>query len=137
MATAVRVAPRAQHEVRALLMRMGDVLSPDELERLCQRIYIRGELWRPLLDDGCDRVCACLYLDSSIGVYLASWSPRDGTELHEHEGTAGAVVVAKGTNREERPGREGGEEALELRAGSSFQFEDGEPHRIENVSGLP
>lgn len=137
MATAVRIAPRAQHEVRALLMRMGEMLSPEELERLCQRIYIRGELWRPLLAGTDERVCACLYLDTSVGVYLASWSPGDSTEMHDHEGTSGAFVVAQGTICEERPGREGGDEVLEMRAGASDQFEDSDSHRIENASDLP
>ena len=137
MATAVRIAPRAQHEVRALLMRTGDRLGPNELERLSQRIYIRGELWRPLLEGSTsDRVCACLYLDSSVGVYLASWCPGDGTDMHDHAGTSGAVVVAQGTIREERPGREDADEVIELRAGASFQFEDSDSHRIENASGL-
>ena len=107
MATAERIDPRAQHEVRALLTRVGDTLSPDELERLCQRIYIRGELWRPLLNLGKDRVCEALYLDSCVGVYLISWSPGDETQLHDHEGRSGAAVVAQGTIREERPGPEG------------------------------
>ena len=137
MTTAVRTAPRAQHEVRALLMRLGDTLAPTELERLCQRIYIRAELWRPLLEVGEDRVCACLYLDSSVGVYLASWSPGDGTQMHDHEGTSGAVVVARGSICEARPGRDGQEEVLSLRAGSSVHFEASEAHRIENCSDLP
>ena len=137
MATAVRIAPRAQHEVRALLMRMGNTLSPAELERLCQRVYIRGELWRPLLAGPSDRVCACLYLDTSVGVYLASWAPGDGTPMHDHEGTDGAVVVAQGTICEERPGREGGDDVQQLRAGMSFQFEDIDTHRLLNNSDLP
>ncbi len=133
MATAQRIEPRAQHEVRALLTRVGDTLTPAELERLCQRIYIRGELWRPLLNLGKERVCECLYLDTCVGVYLISWSPGDDTELHDH-GSAGGVVVAKGTIREQRPGRE--DETLELRAGSSFCFSDSEAHRIQNTSEL-
>jgi mannose-6-phosphate isomerase-like protein (cupin superfamily) len=136
VATAERIEPRAQHEVRALLMRMGEMLAPDELERLSQRIYIRGELWRPLLNVNAERVCACLYRDTSVSVYLRTWCPDDDSGTHGHEGTSGAVVVAQGTIREERMTDEGGE-ALELRAGSSFQFEDSEPHRIANANGLP
>lgn len=135
MATAQRIEPRAQHEVRALLTRLGDTLTPEELERLCQRVYIRGELWRPLLNLGRQQVCECLYLDTCVGVYLISWSPGDDTGLHDHVGNSGAVVVAQGTIREQRPGRE--DEVTDLRAGASFHFNDAEPHRIENAGFLP
>ena len=112
---------------------MGDTLTPAELERLCQRVYIRGELWRPLLNLGKERVCESLYLDTCVGVHLISWSAGDSTETHDHEGS-GAVVVAQGTIREERPGRD--DSVLELRAGSSVHFADSEAHRIENPSTL-
>ena len=135
--TAERIEPRAQHEVRALLTRVGDTLTPAELERLCQRVYIRGELWRPLLNLGKDRVCECLYLDTCVGVYLISWAPGDDTKLHDHEGRSGAAVVAQGTIREERPGPEGSGGPAELRAGASFHLEGFETHRIENASDLP
>ena len=117
-------------------MRMGDMLAPDELERLCQRIYIRGELWRPLLDVDAERVCACLYLDTSVGVYLTTWCPGDDTGMHGHAATNAAMVVARGTIREERTTRDGGE-VLERAAGASFQFQDSEPHRIQNASDRP
>ena len=133
---AERIEPRAQHEVRALLTRVGDTLTPAELERLCQRIYIRGELWRPLLNLGEDHVCEVLYLDTCVGVYLISWSPGDDTGLHDHAGSSGGVVVAQGTIHEERPGRENADELIDRRAGSSFHFGDSEPHRIENASDL-
>ena len=141
MATAAltpeRIDPRAQHEVRALLTRMGDTLSATELERLCQRVYIRGELWRPLLNLGKERVCECLYLDTCVGVYLISWAPGDDTETHNHSGSDGAVVVAQGTIRAELPDREDSDDLAELRPGTSFCFEDSEPHRIQNAGDLP
>ena len=135
MTTAERIEPRAQHEVRALLTRMGDTLTPEELERLCQRVYIRGELWRPLLNLGKDRVCEALYLDTCVGVYLISWCPGDNTGIHDHEGSSGGVVVAQGTIREERPGRD--DEVIDMRAGTSFHFSESEPHSIANASDLP
>ena len=125
--------PRAQHEVRALLTRLGDTLSAPELERLCQRIYIRGELWRPLLNLGKDRVCECLYLDSCVGVYLISWAPGDDTGTHDHKGSSGAVVVAQGTVLAEHERNEG---IAGLRAGASFHFADSEPHCIANGGDL-
>ena len=130
--TAERIEPRAQHEVRALLTRMGDMLTPDELERLCQRVYIRGELWRPLLNLGKDRVCECLYLDTCVGVYLISWSPGDDTELHDHEGTQRRSRRRAGNDPRgaPRPARAATRPA-ELRAGASFHFEElrDPPHR--------
>ncbi|MFY1634874.1 cysteine dioxygenase [Solwaraspora sp. WMMB335] len=53
---------------------------------------------------------------SEAEVWLLSWLPGQGTDLHDHGDSAGAFLVVAGTLNERTPGRGGGG-AWRLRAG--------------------
>ncbi|NMO55060.1 cysteine dioxygenase [Actinoplanes sp. TBRC 11911] len=71
-------------------------------------------------------------------VWLLTWLPGQGTELHDHGGSAGAFQVVGGTLTEETvAGTRGTLQARELSAGTGRRFGTRHIHRITNRSGRP
>ena len=62
-------------------------------------------------------------------VWLLSWLPGQGTDLHDHGGSAGAFAVVRGTLHEEVGAREG---ATGLAAGRVRHFGPHHVHRVTN-----
>ena len=62
-------------------------------------------------------------------VWLLSWLPGQGTGLHDHGGSAGALAVVRGTLSEAVGARDG---ATELTAGRVRHFGPHHVHRVTN-----
>jgi quercetin dioxygenase-like cupin family protein len=62
-------------------------------------------------------------------VWLLSWLPGQGTDLHDHGGSAGAFAVVRGVLSERVGAREG---AAELTAGRVRHFGPHHVHRVSN-----
>jgi predicted metal-dependent enzyme (double-stranded beta helix superfamily) len=76
-------------------------------------------------------------------VWLLTWLPGQGTDLHDHGGSAGAFHVVSGTLTEDTvAGDEDGRMPVRLRArelgeGTGRRFGTRHIHRITNRSGRP
>lgn len=83
-----------------------------------------------------------LYRDQRVDLWLISWLPSQGTQLHDHAGSAGAFTVLAGTLSEAivRPGAAHGRPALLERrrdAGSGVAFGPRYVHDVRNLSSSP
>ena len=82
-----------------------------------------------------------IYRDQRVDVWLISWLPEQGTQLHDHGGSAGSFTVISGQLAEAvyiRTGREAGQ--LRERshpAGRSIGFDHRYVHDVRNLSTSP
>jgi hypothetical protein len=74
-------------------------------------------------------------------VWLLTWLPGQGTDLHDHGGSAGAFYVHSGMLTEDTvstaPGRPARITARELGEGAGRRFGDRHIHRVTNRSHRP
>src|SRR4051812_19686702 len=74
-------------------------------------------------------------------VWLLTWLPGQGTDLHDHGGSAGALHVVSGTLTEDTvavpPGAAPRITARELGTGAGHRFDSRHIHRITNRSPRP
>lgn len=82
-----------------------------------------------------------IYRDRRVDVWLISWLPDQGTQLHDHGGSSGAFTVIAGTLAEAayvRSGYAAGElREREHRAGHSVGFDGRYVHDVRNLSAAP
>ncbi|MCH1864993.1 cysteine dioxygenase family protein [Nocardioides sp. CFH 31398] len=116
----------------------GRVLDEPELRAWVERLAARPELWRHHVahdaerGTGSGRHYVSLHRDEHVDVWLLCWDTGDDTGWHDHDTSAGAVVVTEGAVVESRP-RLGGEPATRtVPAGRSFAFG---PDHIHRMSG--
>src|SRR6476619_1346050 len=132
MSTFARV-PVGAHEIEAgdpaldarfARRRNGRDHSRRELEAMVRSLALRPELWRGwVAHSAVERIYTRLHLDQNLEVWLICWSRLQGTGLHAHDGSRGAVAVVDGSLAERRlavggvtPPTAGGQ------AGSTFSF---------------
>ncbi|MFC3385784.1 cysteine dioxygenase [Couchioplanes azureus] len=88
-----------------------------------------------------DRWYHRLAAEPDYEVWLLTWLPGQGTDLHDHGGSAGAFHVFSGTLVEETvavsPGGPLRATARELGTGAGRRFGSRHIHRITNRSDLP
>jgi predicted metal-dependent enzyme (double-stranded beta helix superfamily) len=76
-----------------------------------------------------------------LDIWLIGWLPTQGTELHDHGGSAGSFTVVSGQLAEAvyaRSGARAGELAERVReAGHSVGFDCGYVHDVRNLSDAP
>jgi predicted metal-dependent enzyme (double-stranded beta helix superfamily) len=82
-----------------------------------------------------------LYRDQRVDVWLISWLPTQGTQLHDHGGSSGGFTVVSGELSEAvyHPGA-GAVEALSDHrrvSGASIGFGSHYVHDVRNLSDLP
>ncbi len=112
--------------------------SEDELTQLVEEIAARPELWESLVDhESGGRHHVSLLANEHVGIWVISWLPGHDTGWHDHAGSIGAVTVAAGTVREERPPWGPERSALEAAASNSFTFDDKDIHRVVAVGDEP
>ncbi|MFF0379620.1 cysteine dioxygenase [Actinoplanes missouriensis] len=73
-------------------------------------------------------------------VWLLTWLPGQGTEIHDHGGSAGAFHVFRGTLTEDTVGTGGGTARVvsrELGEGTGRRFGEHHVHRMTNLSTQP
>jgi quercetin dioxygenase-like cupin family protein len=77
-----------------------------------------------------------IYRDRRMDVWLISWLPSQGTQLHDHGGSSGAFTVLTGELAEAAVA---GDELCEQprRAGESVSFGPRYVHDVRNVSDTP
>jgi hypothetical protein len=82
-----------------------------------------------------------IYRDPRVDVWLISWLPEQGTQLHDHGGSAGAFTVISGVLAEAvyiRSGRDAGLlREREHNAGRSIGFDRQYVHDVRNLSDAP
>ncbi len=124
--------------VALLFENRGRPLEIDELTKLALTIAERESLWRPLVrHDAAIRQYDSLYVDEIVGVWVICWMPGQDTGFHDHGGARGAVAVAEGVIREERPVWGGPPRRNDAVAGTSFTFEEDEIHRMVDATDAP
>jgi quercetin dioxygenase-like cupin family protein len=116
---------------------------------LAAALAVAADRWLPLVEYRAasrwsaplPRAAAADVLDPSLHedlaraqVWLLSWLPGQGTDLHDHGGSAGALAVVRGTLSEAVGAREG---ATELTAGRVRHFGPHHVHRVTNSGTGP
>ncbi|WP_375478936.1 cysteine dioxygenase family protein [uncultured Jatrophihabitans sp.] len=77
-----------------------------------------------------------IYRDRRVDIWLISWLPTQGTQLHDHGGSAGSFTVLSGTLTEAVAGG-GLLREHERTAGNSVGFGAHYVHDVRNVSDAP
>jgi hypothetical protein len=77
-----------------------------------------------------------IYRDTRMDIWLISWLPTQGTELHDHGGSSGAFTVLSGTLTEAVPWQAGIRDTRR-RAGASIGFGAHYIHDVRNLSARP
>lgn len=114
----------------------GGIAGRDGPVRLAMRLAAQFERWRCVVDYRSDaRWYRLLERSEDQEVWLLSWLPGQGTDLHDHGLASGAFAVATGTLTERvyaiPPGRPPVEEVRVLPAGGWRPFG---PHYIHQVT---
>lgn len=78
-----------------------------------------------------------LYRDRRVDVWLISWLPSQGTELHDHGGSSGAFTVLSGELAEAIPAGGGRLTERVRRAEDSIGFGPHYVHDVRNLSDRP
>jgi hypothetical protein len=82
-----------------------------------------------------------IYRDPRVDVWLISWLPEQGTQLHDHGGSAGSFTVISGVLAEAVYIRSGSDAGLlrerEHKAGRSVGFNRQYVHDVRNLSDAP
>ncbi|MFT3865651.1 MAG: cysteine dioxygenase family protein [Solirubrobacterales bacterium] len=119
----------------------GRDLSDYELVAVATQIAMRQELWSEHVSHDPDhRTYAQLLRDEHLDVWLLCWSRDHDTGFHDHDLSAGAVAVARGTVREDRLalGRPVDEPISRVaEAGTSFSFGAADIHRVLHAGEGP
>ncbi len=75
---------------------------PVNLVQLATQLAAQTSLWEPLVDyDPVSRYYARLARESDFEAWLLTWVPGQGTEWHDHGGSAGAFITVRGVLTEE------------------------------------
>jgi quercetin dioxygenase-like cupin family protein len=117
----------------------GRVLAEPELRAYVERLAARPEEWRHHVargeagsDPASGRHYVSLHRDEHVDVWLLCWDTGDDTGWHDHDTSAGAVVVVDGAVTESRPRLGGEPSSRTVPAGRSFAFG---PDHIHRMSG--
>jgi hypothetical protein len=129
---------------------------PSGAAALAVALTLRTDLWAPLVEYRetsrwsalIDPAAAAAVLDPSLHaelagaqIWLLSWLPGQGTDLHDHGSSAGAFAVARGTLTERVVGARSGEavrqSTTDLAAGRLRYFGPHYVHRVTNALAEP
>lgn len=109
---------------------------------LAMRLAAHPERWRPLVDYRTDtRWYRLLERTGQHQVWLLSWLPGQGTDLHDHGPASGAFAVGAGTLTERvvaaKPGRSPVEVTRALAVGHCRVFGPHYVHQVTNTGTVP
>ena len=123
------------------------LLDPAELAELTRFFAgeVAGERFPFIAFDAERRWHKRIYRDPRVDIWLLSWLPDQGTELHDHGGSAGAFTVISGVLSEVVfviDGQNDGHGAGRLvdtdrQAGESVGFGSGYVHDVRNLGEEP
>ena len=106
-------------------------MTVDELRAHVEELAAHPERWRHLVAfPAGHRHYAHLHRDDDVDVWLLCWNTVDDTGWHDHDTSAGAVVVVEGGVRETAPRLAGEPARRSFRAGESFTFGPDHIHRM-------
>ena len=111
---------------------------PDTLVPYVRALADDPDLWRPHVRfDGDRRHWSRLPTRLDVDVWLLTWLPDQGSDLHDHGDAAAALTVVQGTLTEVRADRSGALSSAQLGAGASHWVAPGVVHDIVNRSTQP
>jgi hypothetical protein len=113
-------------------------LDPVELARFAVELASSPLLWRDLvLGDHDGRQYATIWSDDRVNAWAIRWSRDADTGFHDHDDSAGAIVVLEGSVIEERLALAGPPLARRFGAGQSFRLSPSAIHRVRHAGGPP
>jgi len=126
------------HTVPYLTIPTTDLVGRGVPTRLAMSLAAQAERWRPLVDYRIDtRWYRLLERTEQYEVWLLSWLPGQGTELHDHGPASGAFAIAAGTLTERvvaiKPGRSPVELTRTLAIGDCNGFGPRYVHQVTNT----
>jgi len=138
----VGVAPAARRPSGAAALALALTLHTDFWTPLVE--YREESRWTALIDPtvAADAVDPSLHADlAGAQIWLLSWLPGQGTDLHDHGSSAGAFAVARGTLTERvvagRSRRGVREDTTDLTAGRVRYFGPHYVHQVTNTLPEP
>ena len=120
------------------LLSVPPTLDVHALSALTQSIAARTELWQPLVrfqESG--RWWTRLDAPAGVDVWLITWLPSQGTELHDHGDSSAAFTVASGAITELRPAADGRLVPQQFVAGQTQTVDPGDLHDVLNAGTEP
>jgi predicted metal-dependent enzyme (double-stranded beta helix superfamily) len=120
----------------------SDVARPEGPRGLAERLAAHPELWRPLVAYRADtRWYRVLTRTDQHELWLLSWLPGQGTDLHDHGRASGAFAVAAGTLTERMLATKPGEPPVQISrtlvTGQSRAFGPHYIHQVINTGAVP
>jgi hypothetical protein len=120
-----------------------DPLTPSQLVGFTRFVAdeVRRGLYPFVRYDPAERWHQRIYRDRRVDIWLISWLPTQGAQLHDHGGSSGAFTVLDGELAEAvyvASGRgAGGLRERTVRRGRSIGFDHRHVHDVRNVSDQP
>ncbi len=111
----------------------GRDLQADELQAYARQLALRPELWiEEIVHDPSQRQYRELLHDEHLTAWLICWMQNQDTGFHDHDLSAGALIVVGGRVCEERLSLEGSPKRSVYSAGESFCFSAADIHRVRH-----
>jgi predicted metal-dependent enzyme (double-stranded beta helix superfamily) len=113
-------------------------LTIPELRALAHELRAGRDAWEPLVRHTPEqRNYELLHHDERVMAWVISWMDDHDTGFHDHDVSAGAVAVARGSIREERLRVGGPPVSCVYSAGSVLDFSASDIHRVSHEPGEP
>src|SRR6478752_5406960 len=107
------------------------------LVTLVRALAGNSRLWQPRVKFTETRYWTRLPAPAAVDVWLLTWLPEQGTELHDHGDSAAAFTVVGGTLTELRVDGDGELSAAELRSSAARTVAPGVVHDVQNHHAVP
>src|SRR3954454_22191148 len=120
--------PRPAHDTR---------ISTQDLSLVVRRVASQPQLWRPKIKFTADRFWTRLPGPQGVDVWLLTWLPSQGTDLHDHGSSAAAFAVVEGSLTEVRADPTLGVWSTTVRAPAVRVVETGVVHDVRNDHSAP
>jgi predicted metal-dependent enzyme (double-stranded beta helix superfamily) len=113
-------------------------LDAADLAALVERLAARPQAWRHLVSHRADaRTYEQLHRDDHVAIWLICWMNDHDTGFHDHDLSAGALSVVRGSVREERLVLGGTPSSRVVSAGQSLTFAASDIHRVSHAGTEP
>jgi len=113
-------------------------LDADALTELVEGLAARPETWRHLVSHRPDaRTYEQLHRDDHVAVWLICWMNDHDTGFHDHDLSAGALSVVRGSVCEERLVLGGAPSSRTISAGDTLTFAASDIHRVAHAGSEP
>jgi mannose-6-phosphate isomerase-like protein (cupin superfamily) len=129
--------PRSDSQAGTGLLTRPDDRSLTTLATLVRALAANTGLWRAHVKFTETRYWTRLPAPVGVDVWLLTWLPEQGTELHDHGDSAAAFTVVSGALTEVRVDDEGELSASELHRGAVRTVSTGVVHDVHNHHNGP